>query len=122
MGLETEREVLAIFLAIQPFELEGFICSTDEKASLLPLKDCELCFPEPGIIESFVGDWGGSIDDLSAVNGEDEFEICDVEVLTAPLEAVDAGGVGCSASPNEQITCVCLYFNGEGDFVSALME
>ena len=46
----------------------------------------------------------------------------DVKVLTAPLEAVDASDVGCSASSNEQIACVCFYFNGESDFVSTLTE
>ena len=122
MGLEVECNALAIFLAIQLFELKGFICPSDEKASLLTLKDCELCLPAFGIIESFGGDGRGDINNLSAVGGEDEFEIRDVEVLTAPLNPVDAGGVGRPASSNEQITGVCFYFNVESDFVSTLTE
>ena len=67
-------------------------------------------------------DWRGSINDLSAYRGENKFQISDIQIATTPLETVDAGGVGGSVSTDEQITGVCLYFDGESNFVSALTE
>ena len=59
---------------------------------------------------------------MPTTGGKNEFQISDIQTTAAPLETVDAGGVGYGVSSDEEVAGVCFYFNVESDFVSTLTE